>query len=694
MKVLDVQEVIDAIDKIKGAKQQDSDNLENLRASIQKIEQLESLQGEGGEALKDHFRRLHVPVLEAFHLLIRQYMEQLDTVKSNLLGFETSSAIVREEFLSGDIKNGLDRIATSATEDANEIESIRTSVSDILALTPFSMDTVLGYVDRGKDHANETIKKLHALDEENEALMTQAESALQEVTNVVNHVSNWSSGGAILSADTLKEIDANLEELYTSLVTEAILMAPPTDEIDWIGQESAMYQQALPLEFLYTGAYANIPGGLESMGWYFMNHFPVSAMVNDEQAIQACAAPEIDHTVDEGDSWWNSMFNFFKGAGSGVVNAAGDAVEGVVNLVTDPVGVYNDTVEFIGAIVDDPALVGEIANELWNAFDEDFINGNAESRGEWTGYAITLIATAAAGDKGISKIANSSQMAKVGRIGGDSGYKTRNEIELRLASEAKITRPSLSSVMKDARVSGVQAISTYAQSMKIGAVMTAGQVSNAIKHTTANMKESLARGMNNLQDNINGMPALALGGVGGSKLPVNSMNIQKIRAGVDDVKKQSVRDVETRAGSGSKGTVKDIQIPSVRNNEFNKWFDNLSVDDFEKMWSNPHLRSKIEDRIRRPGGYHEWHLVARTPQFKKWGVSMDDIKEMRTLTKDVEFINPPGSHGRRGSTKAHNEILKIIDSATDYDSFVRELNKWASNRMKNGILDLPEGLRR
>lgn len=403
-----------------------------MRASIQKIEQLESLQGEGGEALKDHFRRLHVPVIEAFHLLIRQYIEQLDTVKSNLLGFESSSAIVREEFLSGDIKNGLDRIATRATEDANEIESIRTSVSDILGLTPFSMDTVLGYVDRGKDHANETIKKLHALDEENEALMTQAESALQEVTNVVNHVSNWSSGGAILSADTLKEIDANLEELYTSLVTEAILMAPPTDEIDWIGQESAMYQQALPLEFLYTGAYANIPGGLESMGWYFMNRFPVSAMVNDEQAIQACAAPEIDHTVDEGGSWWNSMFNFFKGAGSGVVNAAGDAVEGVVNLVTDPVGVYNDTVEFIGAIVDDPALVGEIANELWNAFQDDMINGDAQSRGEWTGYALGLVGTAVVGDKGVSKVANASRMGNVGRIGGVPGYGTQHQLGLSL----------------------------------------------------------------------------------------------------------------------------------------------------------------------------------------------------------------------------------------------------------------------
>ena len=61
---------------------------------------------------------------------------------------------------------------------------------------------------------------------------------------------------------------------------------------------------------------------------------------------------------------------------------------------------------------------------------------------------------------------------------------------------------------------------------------------------------------------------------------------------------------------------------------------------------------------------------------------MDDIKEMRSLTKDVEFINPPGRHGSRGSTKAHNEMLKIIDSASDYKSFVKGLNEWAKNRIK------------
>jgi len=99
------------------------------------------------------------------------------------------------------------------------------------------------------------------------------------------------------------------------------------------------------------------------------------------------------------------------------------------------------------------------------------------------------------------------------------------------------------------------------------------------------------------------------------------------------------------------------------------------------------LRQRVEDRVRHPGGYHEWHLIARTPRFKNWGISMKDIKEVRTLTKNVEFVNPPGRHGGRGSTKAHNEILKVIDSSSNYESLIKNLNEWAEIRMKNGITD-------
>ncbi|WP_413524535.1 hypothetical protein [Carnobacterium divergens] len=168
----------------------------------------------------------------------------------------------------------------------------------------------------------------------------------------------------------------------------------------------------------------------------------------------------------------------------------------------------------------------------------------------------------------------------------------------------------------------------------------------------------------------------------GDYMKAAKANFSKGSGAVDDV------------GKKASGAVDDITIPSVRNNEFNKWFDNLTSKQLDEFWKNPEIRKKIEDRIRRPGGYHEWHLVSRTPTFKKWGISMDDIKELRTLTKDVEFVNPSGWHGGRGSTKAHNEILKIIDNATDYDNFVVELNEWASRRLKNGVNGLPERLRR
>jgi RHS repeat-associated protein len=135
-----------------------------------------------------------------------------------------------------------------------------------------------------------------------------------------------------------------------------------------------------------------------------------------------------------------------------------------------------------------------------------------------------------------------------------------------------------------------------------------------------------------------------------------------------------------------------ITIPSVRNNEFNQWFDNLSSEQFDQIWSNPELRKKIQQRLRHPGGMHEWLLVSRADKFKKWGVTADEIKGLRTTIKDVKFKNPNGIHGGLGSTKAHNEILNIIDTASDYNDFKRRLRMWAHNRLEGGVDALPPGL--
>ena len=134
-------------------------------------------------------------------------------------------------------------------------------------------------------------------------------------------------------------------------------------------------------------------------------------------------------------------------------------------------------------------------------------------------------------------------------------------------------------------------------------------------------------------------------------------------------------------------------VPSVRNNEFNRWFDDLTADELDLIWKDTKLRSAIEDRLRKPGRLHEWLAISRTPKFKRWGLKAEQIKEMRTWTKDVKFVNPAGAHGKLGSTTAHNEIFELIDSSPDYSTFVQRLREWASRRLRGGVDALPAGLR-
>lgn len=136
------------------------------------------------------------------------------------------------------------------------------------------------------------------------------------------------------------------------------------------------------------------------------------------------------------------------------------------------------------------------------------------------------------------------------------------------------------------------------------------------------------------------------------------------------------------------------QVPSVRNGEFARWFNALTPDQFDRSWQDRRLREAIQARLRHPGGLHEWHLVSRANVFKRWGVTAEQIADLRTAIKNVKFDNPSGQHGGPGSTAAHNELLAIIDSSLDYAQFKRRLQTWADYRLVGGSAALPPGLRR
>jgi hypothetical protein len=139
--------------------------------------------------------------------------------------------------------------------------------------------------------------------------------------------------------------------------------------------------------------------------------------------------------------------------------------------------------------------------------------------------------------------------------------------------------------------------------------------------------------------------------------------------------------------------VPDGRVPSVRGGAFNRWFNGLTAEELERVWSVPEYRESIEARIRQPGGLHEWLPCSRANTFKRWGVTMEQIKEMRSLTSEIEGTNPAWGHGETGSTTAHNEIIRLVDSSSSFADFKARLQAWADTRLVGGRGALPAGLR-
>jgi RHS repeat-associated protein len=136
------------------------------------------------------------------------------------------------------------------------------------------------------------------------------------------------------------------------------------------------------------------------------------------------------------------------------------------------------------------------------------------------------------------------------------------------------------------------------------------------------------------------------------------------------------------------------KVPGNRRGAFTQWFDSLSPDELDWMWAHPRVRETIESRIRSPGGKHEWLMAARAPTFHKMGVSMADIRGLRTGTSDVllQRGTETGVHGGNLSGRMHYELRSLIDSSRNFSDYKVRMQRFAKRWLPNGVADLPEGL--
>ena len=183
---------------------------------------------------------------------------------------------------------------------------------------------------------------------------------------------------------------------------------------------------------------------------------------------------------------------------------------------------------------------------------------------------------------------------------------------------------------------------------------------------------------------------------GGGKLTIRrgaEYTPETLESAVEDA--AAGKEVEIKPSAPKPPRPSLTEVPSVKEGPqaFRRWFNELTPDELNTVWSNPKLRKAVEDGMRWPGGQHEWLMVARTPKFKEWGLTAEQMAEMRTSISKIRFKNPPGGHEGQGATRAHNEILKIIDSSPDFPTFKLRLQNWADGRLEGGAAALPPGLR-
>ncbi|MDQ0926542.1 putative ribonuclease toxin of YeeF-YezG toxin-antitoxin module [Bacillus atrophaeus] len=337
-----------------------------------------------------------------------------------------------------------------------------------------------------------------------------------------------------------------------------------------------------------------------------------------------------------GETTWEVL----KGVGVGLYDVAKDTVTGVKDLAVgawefSQLSEEQKLAKTISTVLNTPSYAKIIWTNIADSWNDKMVNGDAYSRSHYITYVVgSLVGLKGAG----------SAVKVTGKLGKTGAAKVDKVLE---AGEKAATKHVKTGIQK-----------------------------------TKDFSSALLKGKNQV----------AFAGIAQDiENTHNVKNTPLLKKGIEEQKSNALQKIE-RKTQNIKKPRKTI-VPTVKSGEFNNWFNSLTPKQLDELWKDKKVRRAIERQLRAPGGMHEWHLVSRAPTFKQWGVTSEQIRDLRTAINKVEFVNPVGKHGGLGSTAAHNELLGIIDSSLNYNMFVRRLNNWANYRLKGGAEALPEGLR-
>lgn len=235
--ILHAKELLAQIDELIQEKQTHLEAIRTIETNVQQITNLDSLKGEGGDAIKEHFTMLHMPVLLFLQHFIESYILKLEEIRDNIVSFDSENTVIHSEYLE-ELKGNKNKLANYTKDSASVINGAYSRVSDIVNTGQLDISLILTDAETAREHIDYVLSELGEMDDTNASLLEESKATLEELTTLSAKVVDWSVGGVMISPDTAAEVSAFFEDnpLIVTLIDEATAFAEATEDPTTMGR--------------------------------------------------------------------------------------------------------------------------------------------------------------------------------------------------------------------------------------------------------------------------------------------------------------------------------------------------------------------------------------------------------------------------------------------------------------------------
>ncbi|WP_121641247.1 T7SS effector LXG polymorphic toxin [Virgibacillus sp. Bac330] len=199
IKALYVSDLHSYIDKTISRLEQVHTQVKNIQKSIEAMIALEDeFKGKLANSIRAFYQEVHMPFLLFLEGFITNYTDTLQEMKKSIQYMEPDKdGVIREDFISQDVRRGLERMEQITMDLTDEANAIIQSVSDIVDLRKIDDSEFLDNVQHGKKKIHKTLEKLYELDRHNTAKLEPIEQDIHMMKNYISQIRELGNNGQI-----------------------------------------------------------------------------------------------------------------------------------------------------------------------------------------------------------------------------------------------------------------------------------------------------------------------------------------------------------------------------------------------------------------------------------------------------------------------------------------------------------------